>query len=75
MTNDHLTRTEIEVLRAYAKWGTAAATAAATGKSVHTVTTQLRSIHRKTGLSHSSQLVAWAARVGLLDGLDQSYPD
>ena len=60
------THHELEALRAIAEHGTIRAAAAALHLSPHTVDAHLDHLRAKTGLRFLPQLVAWAARRGLL---------
>lgn len=64
---------EIAVLRALARCGTMRAAAAALGLSSYTVDAHLDHLRNKTGLRCATQLVAWAARKGLLGPLAHAY--
>jgi DNA-binding CsgD family transcriptional regulator len=67
----HPTEQERRVLRAVAQHGTLAAAAEALSLSRHTVDHHIDDIREKAGLRYLPQLIAWAARCGLLDEEEQ----
>jgi DNA-binding NarL/FixJ family response regulator len=66
----HLTKKEIEIIRAVAQGMTTKEIASKSFLSVHTVNTHRRNILKKLGFSNTSELVLYAVRNGITETLE-----